>query len=188
MLSGRGVAQDAKLDGCTSAEEAAALGFRPQPLPAGHPAGESYSDAAPHLRWNTVQQLPLVGRALRAVFAVRLLRYAFVGGCAALLQVCLLALFVELAGMDALAASTLALSISVMVNYGLQHRVTFRSKSKHIVAAPRFVVLTLCTLAANAVVFDSLLTVLPYIAAQILTTGAIFPVNYYLNRTVTFRL
>jgi putative flippase GtrA len=66
--------------------------------------------------------------------------------------------------------------------------VTFRSKSRHIVAAPRFVVLTLCTLAANAFVFNSLLNLLPYITAQIITTGAIFPLNYYLNRTVTFRL
>ncbi|WP_051441010.1 putative flippase GtrA (plasmid) [Ensifer sp. WSM1721] len=188
MLSGRGCPQDTKPDGCTSAEEAAALGFRPQPLPAGHPAGEPYSGAAPPLWWKTLQQLPLVGRVLRAIFAVRLLRYALVGGCAALLQICLLTLFVELAGIDALAASTLALSISVMVNYSLQHRVTFRSKSKHTVAAPSFVVLTLCTLAANALIFNSLHTLLPYIAAQILTTGAIFPVNYYLNRTVTFRL
>ncbi|WP_050999998.1 GtrA family protein [Sinorhizobium fredii] len=130
----------------------------------------------------------VVGKVLRAVFGVRVLRYAFVGGCAALLQICLLTLFIELFGMNAIAASTLALSISVVVNYGLQHRVTFRSKSKHIVAGPRFAILTLCTLAANAFVFNSLLALLPYIAAQILTTGAIFPVNYYLNRTLTFRL
>jgi putative flippase GtrA len=188
MPSGRGFPQDAKLDGCTPPEEAAALGFRPEPLPAGHPAGEPYSRAAPPLGWVSTRQLPLVKKAVRAVFAVRLLRYVFVGGCAALLQVCLLTLFVELAGMEALAASTLALSISVMVNYSLQHRVTFRSKSRHIVAAPRFVVLTLCTLAANAFVFNSLLNLLPYITAQIITTGAIFPLNYYLNRTVTFRL
>ncbi|WEX75621.1 GtrA family protein [Sinorhizobium numidicum] len=119
---------------------------------------------------------------------MRLLRYALVGSCAALLQVCLLTIFIELAGMNALLASTVALAIAVMVNYSLQHRLTFRSKSKHVIAAPRFVALALCTLAANAVLFNSLLTVLPYLAAQITTLGAIFPINYYLNRTLTFRI
>ncbi|MBB4186336.1 putative flippase GtrA [Sinorhizobium terangae] len=154
----------------------------------GHRSGEPHASATPRLGPDIMRQLSLLTGFLRAAFAVRVLRYALVGGCAALLQVCLLTLFIELADMNAVVASTLALSISVMVNYSLQHRVTFRSKSKHTVAAPRFVVLALCTLAANAVLFNSLLAVLPYIAAQIVTLGAIFPVNYYLNRTLTFRI
>ncbi|WP_331376207.1 GtrA family protein [Sinorhizobium chiapasense] len=128
-----------------------------------------------------------ITKALRAALAIRLLRYALVGGFAALLQVCLLTLFIELFGMHALVASTLALAIAIMVNYRLQHHITFRSKAKHIVAAPRFVALALCTLTANAVLFNSLLTVVPYIVAQVIALGTIFPVNYYLNRTLTFR-
>ncbi|MCZ4093976.1 GtrA family protein [Sinorhizobium psoraleae] len=186
MLSRRRFPYVAKLGDCASADGAAAPGSRLQPL--GHLSGEPYAGAAPRLRRNITRQLSFVGGVLSAIFAVRVLRYAFVGGCAALLQVCLLTLFIELADMNAVVASTLALSISVLVNYSLQHRVTFRSKSKHTVAAPRFALLTLCTLAANAVLFNGLLAVLPYIAAQIVTLGAIFPINYYLNRTVTFRL
>lgn len=136
------------------------------------------------LRWPSAY----VVSAWRAVFGVRVLRYAFVGGCAALLQLCLLTIFIEFLHMNPLLASTVALAIAVCVNYSLQHRFTFRSKSKHVVAAPRFVILTLCTLCANAVLFSSLLAVLPYLAAQVMTLGAIFPINYYLNRTITFRI
>jgi putative flippase GtrA len=125
--------------------------------------------------------------AWRAVYGVRVLRYAFVGGCAALLQICLLTIFIEVLHMRPLLASTVALAISVCVNYSLQHRFTFKSKSKHIVAAPRFIILTLFTLGANAILFNTLLAILPYLAAQIVTLGAIFPINYYLNRTLTFR-
>jgi putative flippase GtrA len=155
-----------------------------------HEPNQPSAETAPHGWGYMMPQSPpaYLARVLRAVFAVRLLRYAAVGACAAVLQVCLLTLFIEVVGVSALLASTVALSISIIVNYSLQHRVTFRSKSRHFVAAPRFVALTLCTLAANALVFNSLLSVLPYVAAQVLTLGAIFPINYYLNRTLTFRL
>jgi putative flippase GtrA len=126
-------------------------------------------------------------RAYRALFAVRVLRYAFVGGCAALVQISLLTIFVEILHLKPLLASTMALAVSVTVNYSLQHRVTFKSKSRHVVAAPQFLLFTLGTLVANAVLFSGLLSILPYLAAQIVTLAAIFPVNYYLNRTITFR-
>ena len=109
------------------------------------------------------------------------------GSLAALVQLVLLTFSIEVLRLPALVASTLALSVAVCVNYGLQKRVTFRSKSKHRVAGPRFLVITLGTLLANAAVFGSLSSFLPYLLSQIITLGAIFPVNYYMNRTITFQ-
>ena len=124
---------------------------------------------------------------IRKLASVRILRYAAVGAGAALLQLALLATFVEVFHVAALLASTAALSISVLVNYRLQHWLTFRSKSAHLVAGPRFIALTLVTLAANAGLFSLLALVLPYLLSQIVTTLTIFPVNYFLNKTFTFR-
>ena len=118
---------------------------------------------------------------------VRVLRYGLIGSGAALLQLSLLIIFVEFLHFDSLLASTAALAISVVVNYGLQRHFTFRSKSRHVIAGPRFVVLTLITLSANALLFSAMSTVFPYLLAQIITTGTIFPINYYLNKTFTFR-
>jgi putative flippase GtrA len=124
---------------------------------------------------------------LRMLATVRVLRYGLIGTGAALLQLSLLFVFVEFFHFYSLLASTAALGISVVVNYGLQRHFTFRSKSRHVIAGPRFVSLTLVTLAANALLFSAMLAVVPYLLAQIITTATIFPVNYYLNKTFTFR-
>jgi putative flippase GtrA len=124
---------------------------------------------------------------LRMLATVRVLRYGLIGTGAALLQLSLLFVFVEFLHFYSLLASTAALGISVVVNYGLQRHFTFRSKSRHVIAGPRFVSLTLVTLAANALLFGAMSAVVPYLLAQIITTATIFPVNYYLNKTFTFR-
>lgn len=131
--------------------------------------------------------LTRVGAIFRVLATLRILRYGLVGTGAALLQLSLLAIFVEILQIEAVLASTAALAISVVVNYALQRHFTFRSKSRHVVAGPRFIVLTLATLATNGVLFSAISTVLPYLLSQIITTATIFPVNYYLNKTVTFR-
>ena len=125
--------------------------------------------------------------ALAGLLTEQFLLYAIMGSCAALVQLSLLASFVEVAGMPSLIASTSALTISVIVNYGLQHRVTFRSKARHAVAGTRFAVLTLVTLAANAILFSALSAYLPYLLSQVITLGVIFPLNFCLNKMITFR-
>lgn len=149
-----------------------------------HPAGSAVPIQGP----TTFGLLAHRGRdGVRKLASVRILRYAAVGAGAAVLQLALLATFVEVFHVAALLASTAALSISVVVNYRLQHWLTFRSKSAHLVAGPRFIALTLVTLAANAGLFSLLVLVLPYLLSQIITTLAIFPINYFLNKTFTFR-
>ncbi|HSE93678.1 MAG TPA: GtrA family protein, partial [Methylomirabilota bacterium] len=93
----------------------------------------------------------------------------------------------ELLRMPPVVASTVALAMAIGFNYYFQRRITFRSNAKHYVAAPRFVGITLCTLGANAVIFGALVSYIPYLPAQVITLGIIFPINYYLNKRITFR-
>ena len=115
------------------------------------------------------------------------IRYGVVGSCAALLELVLLTFNVEILGMKPVIASTCALAISIAFNYIFQRRVTFRSNSKHYIAGPRFLAITLSTLATNAAMFSALVLYIPYLAAQVVTIGAIFPINYLLNKRITFR-
>ncbi|WP_205480310.1 GtrA family protein [Sphingomonas arenae] len=116
-----------------------------------------------------------------------ILRYALVGSCAAAIQIVLLAAFVELVAMKPVIASTCALTISITFNYHYQRRLTFHSSARHRTAAPTFLFITLSTLLANALLFSSLVPHLPYVLAQLATMGIIFPINYLLNRRITFR-
>lgn len=125
--------------------------------------------------------------SIRSFYESTFVRYAAVGACAALIQLSLLALFVEVLSAPPLLASTMALSIAIVFNYSLQRRVTFKSRAKHHVAGPRFLAITLSTLAGNAVLFSLLSAALPYLIAQVLTLGTIFPINYQLNKRITFR-
>jgi len=136
-------------------------------------------------RVSALRHFPL-RRGIGPLVTGRFLRYAAVGSCAALLQILLLSFLVEFGNVHSVAASTSALAVSVLFNYSLQRRVTFRSKAKHMIAGPRFVLLTLGTLSANAVLFGALDMVFPYLISQVLTMGALFPINYHLNRTITF--
>jgi putative flippase GtrA len=125
--------------------------------------------------------------SLRSIYENTFVRYAAVGACAAFIQLSLLTILVEAFSTPPLLASTLALSIAIFFNYCMQRRITFRSRAKHHVAGPRFLAITLSTLTGNAVLFSALSAVLPYLIAQILTLGMIFPINYQLNKRITFR-
>ena len=115
------------------------------------------------------------------------LLYGLVGSSAALVQMGLLFLYVELLGLRPLAASTLALAFSIAFNYCLQRRITFQSSAKHHIAGPRFFGIAVTTLGANAAIFSMLLGHVPYLAAQAITIALIFPINFQLNKRLTFR-
>ena len=89
--------------------------------------------------------------------------------------------------MPLVVASTAALSVSVSFNYYMQRLITFRSAAKHYIAGPKFFFIAGCTLATNAAIFSVLITAVPYFISQILTLLIIFPLNYNLNRVITFR-
>jgi putative flippase GtrA len=78
------------------------------------------------------------------------LRFALVGLAGAAMYYALLWSMVELGGMPALAASSLAFALVVAENYLLHRRWTFDSRAPHRQAFPRFVLMALCGAAVNA--------------------------------------
>jgi putative flippase GtrA len=78
------------------------------------------------------------------------LRFALVGLAGAAVYYALLWSMVELGGVRALLASSLAFAVVVAENYLLHRRWTFDSRAPHRQAFPRFVLMALCGAAVNA--------------------------------------
>jgi putative flippase GtrA len=97
------------------------------------------------------------------------LRFALVGLAGAAVYYALLWSMVELGGMPALAASSLAFALVVAENYLLHRRWTFDSRAPHREAFPRFVLMALCGAAVNAAAMAACLTLgWHYLLAQAL--------------------
>jgi putative flippase GtrA len=97
------------------------------------------------------------------------LRFALVGLAGAAMYYALLWSMVELGGMPALAASSLAFALVVAENYLLHRRWTFDSRAPHRQAFPRFVLMALCGAAVNAAAMAACLTLgWHYLLAQAL--------------------
>ncbi len=84
--------------------------------------------------------------------------------------------------------SAIGFTAGLLVNYALQYRWTFRSSAAHSVVFTRFVSVYLATLVVNTGIFWTLNEPLgiPYILAQIITTGMVMILNFLLNRHYTF--
>jgi putative flippase GtrA len=97
------------------------------------------------------------------------LRFALVGLAGAAVYYALLWSMVELGGVPALLASSLAFALVVAENYLLHRRWTFDSRAPHRQAFPRFVLMALCGAAVNAAAMAACLTLgWHYLLAQAL--------------------
>jgi putative flippase GtrA len=97
------------------------------------------------------------------------LRFALVGLAGAAMYYALLWSMVELGGVPALLASSLAFALVVAENYLLHRRWTFDSRAPHRQAFPRFVLMALCGAAVNAAAMAACLTLgWHYLLAQAL--------------------
>ena len=127
-------------------------------------------------------------RALDRDTLLQFLLYGLAGGAAALTHLIVLVLLAELAHFPPTLASALGFASAVPVNYALQHRFVFNRSSQHLLFFPRYVSITLLTLGLNTGLFWLLNTGLGlyYVTSQVVTIGLIVPLNYVLNRCVTF--
>ena len=119
---------------------------------------------------------------------LQFLRYGLAGGAAAATHIAVLVLLTELARTPATLASAVGFGCAVPVNYALQHRFVFNRSRQHLLYFPRYVSITLLTLALNTGLFWLLTEGLGlfYVASQVVTIGVIVPLNYALNRCFTF--
>jgi putative flippase GtrA len=118
----------------------------------------------------------------------RVWSFLAVGGFCTALQYGILVLLVQILGMHAALASTIGYVISSLVNYFLNHTVTFRSTSRHQQSLPRFVLVTLCGTAINGLVTLVGTSVFGwhYLVAQALATVAALIWNYAAHSRWTF--
>ena len=119
----------------------------------------------------------------------RLLMFLMVGGLATLCQYIILIGLVELVSMDPVIASAIGAFFGAVLNYFLNKVGTFKSTAKHKTTGPRFVLVAATAMAFNAglmAFFTKALNV-PYIPAQIITTGLIVLFTYNANRIWTFK-
>ena len=120
--------------------------------------------------------------------AAQFLRYGIAGGSALGVHLLVLWGLHHGLGVDKVLASALGFLFAIPVNYWLQHRFVFRSKSDHRIAATRYVATTMAGLALNTVLFAAatLVLAIPYLLAQVAVTVLVFIANFLVNRAFTF--
>ena len=115
-------------------------------------------------------------------------RYFIVGVLALGIHLAILTLLVELARLDPTVSTTIGFLVASVFNYALQYYWTFDATGKHASRFARYCAVTAITTGINSGIFWTLYDIftLPYILAQIVTTGVIFLLNYEANRRFTF--
>jgi putative flippase GtrA len=137
-------------------------------------------------------RLPVAGAVLQAALdrqpIGQFLRYGLSGSAAALAQLAVLTLLVELALTPPLLASATGFAAATVVNYTLQHRFVFGRAQGHAWYFPRYLGVTLATMGLNTLLFWTLNDALQlhYLPSQVLTFGLIVPLNFAINRSYTF--
>jgi putative flippase GtrA len=119
---------------------------------------------------------------------VQFLRYAGAGAVGTAAQFAILIALVELAGENAVIASTVGAVAGAAINYAINHRLTFSSRAPHARALPRFAAVALVGMALNALVVAGMLAADQgdYVLAQVVATGVVLVFTYASNRTWTF--
>ena len=114
-------------------------------------------------------------------------RYVLVGGTALLLHLAVIHALLAAAACDAWLASAIGFVLACAFNYAMQHVWVFRSTRPHAATLPRYFAVTGLMLCVNTALFTALYRAeIPPLAAQILTTGGVFVLNFLANRRFTF--
>lgn len=115
-------------------------------------------------------------------------RYLVVGGLAYLLHIALLEALLVAGLPSATAASAIGFVAACIFNFTLQRTIVFRSSRGWRDAGWRYATVTLVMLGANTAIFFALNETLGLapVAAQTITTGGVFLLNFFCNRRFTF--
>lgn len=115
--------------------------------------------------------------------------FAALGALGTLAQYAVLVALASGAGVDPVAASTAGFVTGGVVNYVLARRIAFRSERPHREAAPRFFLVAGAGLVLNGLMMAGFtrLVGLPYLPAQLISTGLLVLWHYAGNLLWTFR-
>lgn len=117
------------------------------------------------------------------------LRFLGVGGVATLCHYAMLIGLVELGLTSPIAASGIGAVVGAVVSYALNRRVTFRSDAALRQTAPRFFTVALLAVVCNTGLMALFVAGIgvPYLPAQVVTTGLIVILTFGANKFWTFR-
>ena len=124
-----------------------------------------------------------------AGLSARFLRFLAVGGFATILMYVLLVAGIEGLGLRPVLASVLAYLLSAVVNYALNRRLTFRSRQRHVVALPRFAIVSGTGLLLNAAIMaiGTEVAAWHYLPVQVVATVVVLFWNFVGSQWWTFR-
>lgn len=124
-----------------------------------------------------------------AISIPRFTAYATVGVVGTAAQYLVLIVLVQAMAAAPVPASLAGYVAGAVVNYWLNHRLTFRSKAPHGRAAPRFLAVAGLGFVLNAGIMQLLVNAagLHYLASQLVATGLVLVVNYLANAHWSFR-
>jgi putative flippase GtrA len=112
--------------------------------------------------------------------------FFIVGALSALIQFSILISFVEFFFIKPIFASMIGYIAGALINYILNHYLTFRSSLSHKQALIRFTLNSIFGLILNFLLMKILLIHYPYILSQILASGVILFWNFLVHRYWTF--
>lgn len=117
-------------------------------------------------------------------------RFLVVGVLATAIHYSILLLLVQIFGFAPVLASSIGFSVSAVVNYLVNRRVTFSSSRGHAGAVPRFVIVALVGLSLNSGVVWLFAHELGwyYVLAQVIATGVAIFWNFFANKYWTFQV
>ncbi len=117
-----------------------------------------------------------------------MLRYAFVGGFATLVQYLVLVGLVEQAGANAPWAATIGAIFGALVAYAANFRFTFSSRAAHRRALPRFLLIAAggVIVSASLVWLGTRVLQLHYLVPQAVATALVLVAGFSMNRRWTF--
>lgn len=125
-----------------------------------------------------------------AALSARFGRFLLAGAAGAVIQYIILVIMVEGFGWSAVLPSSLGYAVGALANYYLNYHLTFRSNKPHHQALAKFAIVVCTGLLLNSVAMaigvDFL--ALPYLFAQVLTTGLVLIWNFTAHSLWSFRV
>ena len=120
---------------------------------------------------------------------IKFFRFIIVGGFGTTAHYCTLISLTEMIKLDPVLSSGVGFIVGALINYALNYRFTFKSKTRHVIALPKFLVVATITGTANVFIvqigIDRLQ--LHYLVSQAISTIIIFIINFIINLFWTFK-
>jgi putative flippase GtrA len=118
----------------------------------------------------------------------RFVLYCVVGGLAAALHFLVLIGLVEGYGVLPIKATTVGFCLAVIFNYYVQYYWTFAASGPHAAKILLFSLIAIFALVINTGIFwvCNIVADIPYLPSQVVATGTVVLVNFFLNRRYVF--